>query len=203
MSKFNKKDMELLSEAYTLRLLKEEAPSMTLEQIQNRLQYMTESEAEYIGTVCDRITEAFGGLGSLGKAFGNITSGLGGKIKGVGRGALEVGKNLKSNIQDIHQSGKDVAESQGVIKKAQSAAQQLIDLVTQAKAANLIAPNKDIIDMSLDDIIFELDSALQSRKKFEQDALKKGFMGGGLGAFKKAGRLSSTGSFLLYQFEIQ
>jgi hypothetical protein len=185
MSKFNKKDMELLSEAYTLRLLKEQAPSMTLEQVQRQLQYMTESEAEYVITVCERITEAFGGLGNIGKAIGGAVKGLGNGLKGVGRGAIEAGKEFGGNVKDIYQSGQDVKKFQGVVNKAQAAMQQLIDLVTQAKNSGVIAPKGDIIDMTLGDIIYELDDALGSHKNFEKQALDKG-LGGGVGsAFMK------------------
>lgn len=181
MSKFNTKDMELLSEAYSLRLLKEQAPSMTLEQVNQRLQYMTEGEAEYIITVCNRITEAFGGLGNIGKALGGAVRGIGSGLKGVGRGAVEAGKEFGGNVKDIYQSGQNVNKFQGVVDKAQAAMRELIDLVTQAKNSGVINPHGDIVDMTLDEIIFELDDALQSHKGFEKDALKKGF-GGGVGS---------------------
>ena len=61
MSKYNSKDNQLLTEAYTLQLLREQAPHMTLNDVQNRLTLMTESELEYINTVQERIINEFWG----------------------------------------------------------------------------------------------------------------------------------------------
>lgn len=183
MSKFNTKDMELLSEAYTLRLLKEQAPSMTLEQVNQRLQYMTESEAKYIITVCDRITEAFSGLGSIGRAIGGAARGIGSGLRGIGRGAIEAGKEFKDNATDIYKTGEGVKTQKDAALQARKAVGDLIELMKQAKSGDLVDWQGDIMDLPLSQIITDLDGALKDRTGHRQDALDKGLFGGGGKAF--------------------
>jgi hypothetical protein len=208
MSNYNKKDMMLLGEAYDLRLLKENAPNMTLSQVQARIEFMTESEAEYINTVHERILNEFwGGLKALGGAAKQAGQAVGGKLaqKGqavaqkvgqagsavaqkasqVGQGAVAGAKQLASNAQDIYQTGNDSAKSGDAIKKAQTSAQQLIDLVTQAQQMGLVQAQGAVSDMTLAQIIDELTTAQQSAGTFKQGALDKGFTGGVAQAAKK------------------
>lgn len=207
MALYSKKDMMLLGEAYDLRLLKENAPSMTLAQVQSRIEYMTESEAIYINTVQERIIEGWGGLKALGGALGGAAKGVGNALKGAGQavagkvgqtgqavvqkagqavqGAKAGAQQLASNAQDIYQTGNDAAKSGDAIKKAQSSAQQLIDLVTQAQQMGLVQARGAVSDMTLAQIIDELTTAQQSAGTFKQGALDKGFTGGVAQAAKK------------------
>ena len=209
MSNYNRQDMKLLIEAYDLRLLKEQAPNMTLSQVNSRLQYMTESEAEYINTVNERILNEFwGGLKALGGAakgagqavgsklaqagqsvaqkVGQAGSAVAQKAGQVGQGAVAGAKQLASNAQDIYKTGNDEAKSGDAIKKAQTSMQQLIDLVTQAQQMGLVQAQGNVTDMTLADIIDELTTAQQSAGTFKQNALNKGFTGG-VGAAAKQG----------------
>lgn len=201
MARYTKNDMMLLGEAYDLRLLKENAPNMTLTQIQSRIEFMTESEADYINTVNGRILNEFwGGLKALGGAAKQVGQSVGGKLsqagqaaaqkvgqtgsavaqkaQQVGQGAVAGAKQLASNAQDIYQTGNDAAKSGDAIKKAQSSAQQLIDLVSQAQQMGLVQSQGAVSDMTLADIIDQLTTAQQSAGTFKQGAMNKGFTSG-------------------------
>ena len=205
MSNYNRSDMKLLSEAYDLRLLKENAPHMTIAQVQSRLQYMTVSEANYIDTVNERILNEFwGGLKALGGAaknagqavaqkagqvgqaaaqkVGQAGAAVGNAAKAAGAGAAAAGKQIASNASDIYNTGNDAAKSADAIKKAQASTQQLIDLVTQAQQMGLVQSQGSVADMTLADIIDELTTAQQSAGTFKQNALDKGFTGGAAAA---------------------
>ncbi len=190
MANYNRTDMHLLGEAYDLRLLKENAPNMTLSQVQSHIEFMTESEAEYINTVNERILNEFwGGLKALGGAAKQAGQAVGSKVaqagsavaqkaQQAGQGALAGAKQLGQNAQDIYQTGNDAAKSGDAIKKAQTSAQQLIDLVTQAQQMGLVQAQGEVSDMTLADIIDQLTTAQQSAGTFKQGAMSKGFTGG-------------------------
>lgn len=219
MSRFNQKDMTLLSEAYTLRLLKESAPSMTLMNIESRIPYMSKSEAEYIAVVCERITDymleegmfgnALRGLKNIGgaaknagqavagraaNAVGNAASAAGQAAQGVGRGIAAGAGAIKDNVKDMYNTGKVAGEADDAIKQAQSSAQQLIDLVTQAQQKGLIQAQGSVVDMTLADLIDELTTAQQSASTFQQGAQQKGFTGGAMDKAKAAYRAPAPGS---------
>ena len=143
MSSFNHKDNVLLQEAYDLQLLKEQAPHLTVKQIQSGFGSMTESQLIYIDTVNQRIlNEFFGGLKNLGKAAKNAggaalqgAKNVGGAAlqgaKNVGgsavnaasagaQGALAAGKQVVDNTKDIVNSGNVAAESEKAIGQAQT-----------------------------------------------------------------------------------
>lgn len=193
--------MTLLQEAYSLRLLKEQAPHMTINQIQNRLEFMTESELQYIDTVNQRILNEFwGGLKNVAQGVKNVGSAAVQGAKNVGnaavqgaknvagnvanaasaagQGALAAGKQIATNAADMYQTGNVASQSDAAIKKAQTSMQQLIDLVTQAQQNGLIKAQGAITDMTLADIIDELTTAQQSAQTFKRDSLKQGFTGG-------------------------
>jgi hypothetical protein len=201
MSAYNRKDMKILEEAYNLRLLKEQAPYMTISQIQNGLDVMNESELVYINTVNERILNEFwGGLKNVAQGAKNIGSAAVQGVKNVGgaalqgaknvagnaanavgaagQGALAAGKQIAANTADMYQSGNVASQSDAAIKKAQQSTQQLIDLVTQAQQNGLIKAQGAVTDMTLSDIIDELTTALQSAQTFKQDSVNKGFTGG-------------------------
>tara|TARA_R110002110_G_scaffold229884_1_gene445445 strand:+ start:7807 stop:8493 length:687 start_codon:yes stop_codon:yes gene_type:complete len=201
MSAFNHKDNVLLVEAYELQLLKEQAPNMSINQIQNRLYSMTESELIYVNTVNQRILNEFwGGLKNLKNAAGNAVSAVGQGVKnaavGVGQGvknaagnvanaaaagaqgAVAAGKQVVDNTKDIINTGNVEVEAGKAITQAQTSMQQLIDLVTKAQQNGLIKAQGAITDMTLANIIDELTTAQQSAGTFKQNALDTGFTGG-------------------------
>jgi len=201
MSTYTKRDNVLLQEAYILQLLKEQAPHMSLKQVQSRMRYMTESELVYIDTVNQRILNEFwGGLKNLGKAAGNaggamvqgaknaatsarqgIANAAGNAANAVGsagKGALAAGKQIVDNTKDIINTGNVEAESGKAIEQAQTSMQQLIDLVTKAQQNGLIKAQGAVTDMTLANIIDELTTAQQSAGTFKQAANAKGFTGG-------------------------
>jgi hypothetical protein len=209
MSAYNRSDMKLLEEAYNLRLLKEQAPHMTINDVKNRLHLMNESELEYINTVNERILNEFwGGLKSVGQGIknaggaalqagknaGNAALQAGKAAAGnvanaasaAGQGALAAGKQVVDNAKDMYSAGNVASQSDEAITKAQTSMQQLIDLVTQAQANGLIKAQGDVTDMTLADIIDELTTAQQSAQTFKQGAQTKGFTGGAGQAAKAA-----------------
>jgi phage-related protein len=198
MSAYNRNDMKLLEEAYNLRLLKEQAPNMTINDVKNRLDLMSESELEYINTVNERILNEFwGGLKNVAqgvKSAGssavqgvkNVAGNAANAVKAAGQGALAAGKQVVNNAAEMYNSGNVAAQSNEAIKKAQTSTQQLIDLVTQAQQQGLIKTQGNVADMTLADIIDELTTAQQSAQTFKNDAVSNGFTGGIGNAAKQA-----------------
>lgn len=213
MSSFNHKDNVLLQEAYDLQLLKEQAPHLTVKQLQSGFGTMTESQLSYIDTVNQRIlNEFFGGLKNLGKAAKNVGGAAlqgaknagGAALQGAknaggaavnaasagAQGAFAAGKQVVDNTKDIVNSGNVAAESEKAIGQAQASMQQLIDLVTKAQQNGLIKAQGAVTDMTLANIIDELTTAQQSATTFNQNALDTGFTGGAgkaaAGAYKGA-----------------
>jgi hypothetical protein len=216
MAKFSSKDQMLLSEAYAVTLLKESIPGMSLKQVTSNLDLMTESEAEYVSVVLERLNDfiisegLFGnvksGLASVGKAAGaglaSVGKAVGGSIAnktgqvvqgaknigaGVGAAASQVGKN----VNDMYQTGVQDKRSLESVAKADELSQQLIDLLTQAQQAGLIKAQGAIVDMTLADIANELATAKQSAQTFNKNALNTGFSGGVKQAFNQ-GRQASA-----------
>ena len=105
--------MTLLSEAYTLQLLKESAPSMTITEVKQRLPYMSEAEAIYIETVCNRISTYIieeGKIGDFLSGAGNLGRGIGGSIK---RGAQAAGGAIQRGAQAAGGAIADKARTAG------------------------------------------------------------------------------------------
>lgn len=209
MSAYNRTDMKLLEEAYNLRLLKENAPHMTINQIKDRLSLMNESELEYINVVNERILNEFwGGLKNVAQGAKNVGSAAlqGAKNVGgaalqagksaagnvanaasaAGQGAMAAGKQVVDNAKDMYQTGNAVSQSDAAIGKAQTSMQQLIDLVTQAQQGGLIKAQGAVTDMTLAQIIDELTTAQQSAQTFQKNSLNRGFTGGAGQAAQKA-----------------
>lgn len=198
MSAYNRTDMKLLEEAYNLRLLKENAPHMTINQIKDRMSLMNESELEYINAVNERILNEFwGGLKNVAQGVKNVGTAAVQGAKNVagnavnaaqaaGQGALAAGKQVASNAAEMYNSGNVASQSNEAIGKAQTSMQQLIDLVTQAQRNGLIKAQGAVTDMTLADIIAELETAQQSAQTFKQDATTRGFTGGAGKAAQKA-----------------
>jgi hypothetical protein len=198
MSAYNTKDIQLLSEAYSVQLLKESVPTMTLNQVHANLELMSESEAQYICDVSERLLEAFGGFRALG---GALKQGVGGALKSAGQavgqgvgqavqGAKNVGAGVSAaanqvgqNVKDIYQTQEVKGQSETAVKKAADLTQQLIDLVTQAQRNGLVKAQGSITDMTLADLVNELETAKQSAETFRQGARNTGLTGGAKQAF--------------------
>ena len=208
MANYSQRDQVMLTEAYTLQLLKESIPGMSLRQVHSNLELMSESELEYVSTVSERLLEGF--FGNLGSGLKNVGKGIaqgasnvagqakqavGNKVGQAVQGAKQVGaglaagaKQIGSNVSDMYQTGVVDKQSSDAIEKARGLTQQLIDLVTQAQQNGLVQSQGSITDMSLGDLVDTLETAKQSAGTFAQDSLKKGFTGGAGQAFKQGMR---------------
>jgi len=206
MPSYSQRDQIMLTEAYTLQLLKESIPSMTLNQVHANLDLMCEAELDYVSTVSDRIVEGFfgnlkAGVSGVGKgikqsaanAAQGVKQAVGGKIGQAVQGAKQVGsglvagaKQIGSNVSDMYQTGVADKKSQDALVQAKTSTQQLIDLITQAQESGLLGNIQgNVTDMSLSDIIDTLDAVKQSTGDFAQAAIDKGFTGGAKDAFKQ------------------
>jgi hypothetical protein len=189
----------MLTEAYTVQLLKESIPTMSLTQVYSNLDLMSESELEYVATVSERLLEGF--FGNLGAGLKGVAKGAGQAVqqagqglanktsqavqgaKQVGSGLAAAGKQVIDNTKDIYNTGADTNRANDSIEKARGLTQQLIDLVTQAQQKGFVKAQGAITDMTLSDLVDTLETAKQSAGTFAQGALNKGFTGGVKSAF--------------------
>lgn len=191
MSAYSKRDTALITEAYTLQLLKESIPSMTLKQVNSNVDLLSESEAQYVCVVSERIiNEFFGGvknlLGAGKQAVQGAYQGAKGAVQNAAKGVGAAAGQVASNVKDIYNTGNVDAQASQSIEKARGLTQQLIDLVTQAQQQGLVQAQGSIADMSLADLIDTLDSAKQAATTFSQGARKQGVTGGVGAAFEAA-----------------
>lgn len=202
--KYNQKDMSLLSEAYAVTLLREQAPHMTIKDVLNKLPYMTESELKYINTVSDRILEEafnFGGLKNVAGAVGRGLSsaaqtaktaaqGAGRAIAdtaaNVGRGVAGAASQVGQNVKDMYQTGNLQAQQSQSLTSAQKSVEDLVKALEQADAAGLLGRKRgEWQNLSLNQIIKRLQGAADMSSQQAQDAQAKGFTGGMGQAFKQ------------------
>lgn len=200
--KYNQKDMGLLSEAYAVTLLREQAPHMTLADIQNRLSVMTESELKYITTVNERIlNELFGGLKNVAGAVGRGLSsaaqtaktaaqGAGRTIAdtaaNVGRGVAGAASQVGQNVKDMYQTGNLQAQQSQSLTSAQKSVEDLVKALEQADAAGLLGRKRgEWQNLSLNQIIKRLQGAADMSSQQAQAAQSKGITGGMGQAFKQ------------------
>lgn len=203
MAKITKLDQMLIAEAYSSQLLEEAAPHMTISEIQNRLPHMTIEEAQIIEEL----------FGKLGQKIGQVASGIGGVGTAAARGAASVGKaagqavgqaagqlgsGVKSavgqaaqNVGDMYSTAAQSKSSEQAVQNAFKSATDLIDIVKQAQQSGLIKSQGEVTDMTLSDIMDQLETAKQSAATFQQGAAKTGFTGGVGQAFKQG--MSSAG----------
>ena len=209
MSAYTKKDMSLLQEAYNVRLLREQAPHMTLSQLEERLQLMTESELQYINTVMDRILNEFWGQAALAGA-GNVGSALGGGLKrlggaaksavggvaqkaaNVGKGVVDAGKaglqQTASNVGNIYQKGQIQHRQSQALTKGLAAIEQLRGYIQQAEQDGVLQGDQNFEDMSITELIDYLQGASEVAASNAKSAANRGFTHGVGGAMKKAFR---------------
>ncbi len=190
MAKISSKDRIMLNEAYDLMLLAESMPSMTLKQVIANLDLMSESQLNYVSTVNERILNEFwrggaGVLGAAGRGIANAAKSVGGAVKGAVSGGIEAGKQVGKNVGNMYKQSEIEGQANDSIKKARELTQQLIDLVVQAQQNNLIKAQKPVTEMSLEELVDNLETAKQSAETFKNHAMKKGFTGDVGKAFKK------------------
>ncbi len=204
MSKFSKKDQMLLSEAYSVQLLTESLPKMTLAQLETRLPYLTLQESEYVDKVASRvIEELFGGLKALAGAGGGAAKTAGGGLlqgaKALGSKALDVGKGaiagtkaaaqqVGKNVSDIYHTAEDQGQADQALKQANASAQQLVQLIKSAQQKGLVSFTGDPMTLPLEELIDELILAQQGAGNLQRSAQKQGVFGSAGKAFQKGFR---------------
>jgi hypothetical protein len=192
MSRFTKIDSMLISEAYSAQLLMESAPYMTIAEIQARLPHMTLSEAQVIEEMLGKFGKK---LGEIGAGIGNLAGAAGRGIKAagqaagsaaanVGSGVTSSARTLGKNVQDMYTSGVESKQAQNAIENARELTQELIDLVVQAQKQGLVKAQKAIEDMTISEIVDELETAKKSASTFKSAANRAGYTGGVGTAFK-------------------
>jgi hypothetical protein len=211
MSAYKRSDMKLLEEAYNIRLLKEQAPNMTLNQLEQRVQVMSESELVYINTVMDRIlnefwgqgalsglknvgTAAAGGIKSAGKSVGQAVGGAVGnaaqKVANVGRGVGAAGKagaqQVASNVGNIYQKGQIQQRQTSALDKGLKAIEQLRGFIQQAEQDGVLQGGQNFEDMSITELIEYLQGSQQVSTSNAQSAAQQGFTKGAGSAMKQA-----------------
>ena len=204
MSRFTKIDSMLISEAYSAQLLMESAPYMTIAEIQRKLPTMTIAEAQLIeelfGKLGQKIGQVGAGLGNLAGAAGRglksagqaVGSAVGGAVDkgmqaaaGVGSGIASAAGQVGKNVQDMYKTGEVSKQTEDAVANASKAAMDLIDLVQQAQQNGLVKAQKEVTDMSLAEIMQELETAKTSAATFQKNADKTGYTGGVGAAFKQ------------------
>lgn len=200
-------DSQLLNEAYSTQLLKENFPQMTLSQVVSNLDEFNQSELEWVGQFSERVIENlfpdelvlefFGGAKSLAKGIsGGISKagkGLAQKgrdvASGAARGVKGAAGQVKQNVKDMYASGEDQAKYTAGAKKAQEMALELSELIKSAQEKGLVTFSGDPMTMPLGELVDELMLAQKGSSqragsaqragtfKGAGEALKKGFRG--------------------------
>jgi hypothetical protein len=85
----------------------------------------------------------------------------------------------------MYKTGEISKQTEDAITNASKAAMNLIDLVQQAQQNGLVKAQKEVTDMSLAEIMDELETANASASTFQKNANKTGYTGGVGAAFKQ------------------
>lgn len=198
-------DKQLLAEAYSVQLLKESFPGMTLSQASANIDLLSESEAEYVCIVSERIlNEFFGGLkalggsaqkatgGSISGALGKVGSGLKSAAQGVANKASQVGSGISqaasqvgNNVKDIYDTGNAQAGAETFAKKAQQYVDALKSELKKAQDQGMITFKGNIDQIPLGEIVDELLVSSKGHQQLAGSAQRKGVLGGVGGAFKQ------------------
>ena len=185
MATFSKKDQMLLTEAYSLQLLKESMADMSLSQIDNRLHLMSESELDYVATVNGRIlAEAFnfGGLKNIG---GAIKQGVGGAYQGAKQSVGGAYQGAKQSVGGAYQGAKQKVG--GMVDTAVQGAKNVGSGI--ASAAGEVASNVEDIYKSGQQAGSQADLLANAKKSIDAltDALRQtdeaGLLGKNRGQF--------------------
>jgi len=195
MARYSQRDQVLLTEAYTLQLLKESMPDMSLRQVNANIDLMCESEAEFVCEFSERIiNEFFGGLKNVAKGIGQgvqrTAQGVGNAIKkttgGIGAGVASAGRQVIDNAKDMYNSGEVASQSASSVEKAKTLTTQLQQLLQQAIDNGTLEIEGGTADnIPLGELVDTLISSQGAANKRQQMATDKGFTGGIKQAFKK------------------
>jgi len=190
MPAYRSKDTQLLQEAYSLQLLKENFPQMTLAQVTANLPIMSLSESQYVDQFSERvINELFGGLRGIGKSAGNSIKKAGGGIMsgigGLGRGVKDAASQVGQNFKDVYNSSEDEDKFNKGAERAKKTAEELVALVKDAQSKGLVTFSGDPMTMPLADLIDELMLAKKGSKQISGSHQRRG-LGADVGkSFKK------------------
>jgi hypothetical protein len=205
MAKFSRKDQVLLTEAYSVQLLTESLPSMSLAQLLETLKTpLTLNESVYVEKVSNRvIEELFGGLKALagagsgaaksaGSGFMQGAKNLAGKAvdtaKGAMAGAGAAAKQVGQNVSNIYNTAEEKGKADQALKQANAAAQQLVQLVQSAQQKGMVTFSGDPMQLPLQELIDELILAQQGAGNMQRSAQKQGVFGSAGKAFQKGFR---------------
>jgi hypothetical protein len=215
MASYSQRDQQMLTEAYTLQLLKESIPDMTLSQVHANLNLMSESELEYVNTVMGRLNEGFFGnvkaglkgvAKGVGQTAGNVASNVaqtasnvgsnvaqtarnvGSNVAGVARGVGQAGAQVAQNASDMYTTGRDASKQTDILAQATKSIEELSSYLRQAEESGLIGVARgQTMNMSLNNIITKLEKAQQQAGSNAQ-ASQSGGLGAGIGQAYQQGR---------------
>lgn len=201
-------DQELLSESYNSINLKQVILESSVDSfIRNAPNVSTLAEAYAILDIYNDLVEEglFGGLANVAKGVGgtiargaqNVASGVakgaGAVAQGVktaGQMAGAAGQQIGSNISQMYQTGSSAAEAQKALQQAKAAADQLVNLINQAKQ---LSPEtfknskmKDINNVSLGQLVKYLANTGTATQGAATAAKNQGAFGGVGGAMSQA-----------------
>jgi hypothetical protein len=200
----NKKDVQLLSEAYSVQLLKENFPNLTLRQVVENYDRYNMSEQAWVDEFSERvIEELFGGVGALAKGMGRgisgMAKGLGNAAMGAAKGAGNVAKGVAKgtgsaagqfgkNVKNIYNTAEGERSMSKGVEKGKKLAGQLQGLIQNAVSQGYLAleRDQDPMDMPLRELIDALMFASEGASDVSQ-----GFQDSG--AFKNVGRAFNKG----------
>lgn len=193
MARITKLDQLLIAEAYSLQLLHESAPHMTIAEIQNRIPHMTIEEAQLIeelfgkfGQKIGQVAAGIGGVGSAaGKGLAAAGSAVGQKAQQLGSGVKAAAGQVAQNVGNLYSTSSADKEQTQAIENASKSAMDLIDLVQAAQNKGLINLRGDITNMSLAQIMNRLEQAKGQTAGQQQSAKQTGITGGVGSAFKQ------------------
>ncbi len=198
----------LLQEAYSVELLKESFPKMTLTQLESKLPNLNISESEYIENFSNRvIEELFGGLKALAGGAKQAVSQAGQGIldrgtqavKQMGKNLVNTGKEVGSglasganqigqNVRDIYNGAEGAQQAQQAVKQATDSVNQLVQLIKTAQQQGLVSFTGDPMTLPLEDIIDELVLAKKGADSQSKSAQKNGVFGRVGQAYRKGAR---------------
>ena len=215
MASYSQRDQQMLTEAYTVQLLKESIPDMSLSQVHANLNLMSESELEYVNTVIERLNEAFfGNIGAglkgvakgIGQTAGNVgrsvaqtasnvgsnvaqtAKNVGSNVAGVARGVGQAGAQVAQNASDMYTTGRDASKQSDILTQATKSIEELASYLRQAEESNLIGVARgQTMNMSLSNIIKKLEAAQQKAGSNAQ-ASQSGGLGAGMRQAYQQGR---------------
>lgn len=190
MRKYTTKDTVLLQEAYSVQLLREQAPDMTLEDVQNQLHTMNESQLEYITTVLNRVIEEAGMFSNLWRGAKGAASqvkqnvaNVGTGIANVGRGVASAAKQVGQNVKNIAATGQTAGKSIKLLANAEEAVNELVDILNQAVQLGIYGKGRsqNFMNLPLKNVINSIMDAKTTAEGNAQAATSGSYGGYGAG----------------------